>query len=34
MIMKMDTSRKILLVHQDFVSAKSFVSFHNDFYQS
>ena len=34
MIMKMDTFRKVLLDHEDFVSGMSFASFYNDFDQS
>ena len=34
MIMKIGIFRKILLGHEEIVSGKSFVSFHNDFEQS
>ena len=34
MIMKMGIFPNILLGHEDVVSGKSFVSFHNDFEQS
>ena len=34
MIMKMGIFQKILLSHEDVVSGKSSVSFHNDFEQS